>query len=318
MIYIVVFFLSVVLTYYIREFAKKKAILDIPNQRSSHLVATPRGGGVAIVISFFIGLIYFYFIDEIELKLFLALLCSIPILFISILDDIGEIDLKIRFFVQLFSVIMALFFLGGVDKIDFIFFTIEGFWVNIFVTVCMMWLINLYNFLDGIDGYAASEALFVGVCFYLLFGNSIGLLIAFASLGFLIFNWQRASIFMGDVGSTFLGFLFGVLCFYDTSSGNIYIWLIILSLFWFDATVTLFKRVLNKENFFQAHKKHAFQRLTQVGFSHQKVVLYAMGINLIFLTLLLIIKKPFLPILFLTNIIILSFLYKYIDKIKEF
>ena len=199
MIYIGLFLLSVVLTYAIRAYANKKAIFDVPNERSSHSVPTPRGGGLAIMLVFYTGLIYFQ--ESIDSTLFYALLCSLPVALISILDDLFTLSSSIRFLVQSVSAGMALYFLGGVSSIDFILFELHGWWLNIIAFFTIVWLTNLYNFLDGIDGYAGSEAVMVGLGLFVFFHNPLGLVILAASLGFLLFNWHKASIFMGDVGS---------------------------------------------------------------------------------------------------------------------
>ena len=314
MIYIGLFLLSAALTYVIKSYANKNAVFDIPNERSSHTVPTPRGGGLAIIIVFYVGLLYFH--DSIESKLFYALLCSLPIALVSLLDDVYTLSSKIRFFVQSASTVMALYFLGGVISIDLILFELHGWWLNIIAFFTMVWLTNLYNFLDGIDGYAGSEAVMVGLGLFLFFNNALGLVIVAACLGFLLFNWHQASIFMGDVGSATLGFIFAVFVFYDTAHGNIYTWLILLSLFWFDATLTLIRRYRNGEPVTQAHKKHAYQRLVQSNWSHDKVVWFALLFNLIFFTLLYFVNNVL--IVFSLNMIVLFIIMKFIDAKKSF
>ncbi len=227
MIYIALFIVSIVLTYSIKVYALKKSVMDIPNERSSHAVPTPRGGGAAIIMVFYIGL--FYFRESVDVQLFYALLCGLPIALIGLLDDIFTLSSKIRFLIQSISTIMALYFLGGVTSIDFVLFELQGWWLNILAFFAIVWLTNLYNFLDGIDGYAGSEAMTVGLGLFLLFQNPLGLVIVAAALGFLLFNWHQASIFMGDIGSTTLGFIFAVFVFADTGEGSIYIWLVLLS-----------------------------------------------------------------------------------------
>ncbi len=327
MIYFILFLLSLVFTYYIKKIAIKKSIMDIPNDRSSHTVPTPRGGGLAVIMSFYIGISYFYFIDEINKTLFFLLLTSLPIVIVSLIDDIITTSSKVRFLIQLISAIFAVYVLGGVDHIDFIFFKLSGFWINILVVISIVWFTNLYNFLDGIDGYAGSQAVIAGLGAFLVLNNDIGLLLAACCLGFLIFNFpfsfgtspeHKASIFMGDVGSATLGYLFAILCFYNTSNGNIYVWLILLSLFWFDATLTLFRRFRNKEKLSTAHKKHAYQRLVQSGYSHKQVTFSLIVLGGIFILLLK--SMPFYtyPYLFLGIIVFLFLLVKIIDKKKAF
>jgi Fuc2NAc and GlcNAc transferase len=314
MIYFALFVFSLFGTYIIRWYSIKKSILDIPNERSSHSVAVPRGGGLAIITTFYIGL--FYFKDVIDSSLFGALLCAIPIAIISIVDDIFTLSSKLRFLIQSFSAMGALYYLGGVDKIDFIVFTVEGSWLNIIAFIAIIWLTNLYNFLDGIDGYASVEAITVGLGIFLLFQNSLGLVIVVASFGFLYFNWQKASIFMGDVGSATLGFIFAVFVFSDTSDGNIYIWMVLLSLFWMDATITLIRRAIQKEKLTQAHKKHAYQRLAQGGFSHSRIVIYAGSINILFIAWLYYGSSPL--IILGVNVLVLFLILKFIDGKKQF
>ena len=314
MIYIALFVVSIVLTYMIKAYALKKSVMDIPNERSSHTVPTPRGGGAAIIMVFYMGL--FYFRESIDTELFYALLCGLPIAFIGLLDDVFTLSSKIRFLIQSVSAGMALYFLGGVTSIDFVLFELQGWWLNILAFFAIVWLTNLYNFLDGIDGYAGSEAVTVGLGLFLLFHNPLGLVIVAAALGFLLFNWHQASIFMGDIGSTTLGFIFAVFVFADTGEGSIYVWLVLLSLFWFDATLTLIRRYLNGERISQAHKKHGYQRLVQSGWAHDKVVWTALLYNLLFLGLLYYIENGW--IVFMLNILSLVVIVRFIDSRKAF
>ena len=314
MIYIVLFVVSIVLTYMIKAYALKKSVMDIPNERSSHTVPTPRGGGAAIIVVFYMGL--FYFRESIDTTLFYALLCGLPVAFIGLLDDIFTLSSKIRILIQSVSAGLALYFLGGVTSIDFVLFELQGWWLNIIAFFAIVWLTNLYNFLDGIDGYAGSEAVTVGLGLFLLFHNPLGLVVVAAALGFLLFNWHQASIFMGDIGSTTLGFIFGVFVFADTGEGSIYVWLVLLSLFWFDATFTLIRRYLNGERISQAHKKHAYQRLVQSGWAHDKVVWTALMFNLLFLGSLYYMENAW--IVFVLNIISLVVIVRFIDSRKAF
>ena len=314
MVYLGLFFLSIVLTYSIREYTLKKSILDIPNERSSHTVPTPRGGGLAIIIIFYIGV--FIFKSSIDKELFLALLTALPIVIISLVDDIQPLSSKVRLIVQSFSTILALYFLGGVNTIDFTVFQLSGWWLNIIAFFSILWLTNLYNFLDGIDGYASSQTVIIGIGLFLFFSNPLGLVLVVGSLGFLVFNWHKASIFMGDVGSATLGFIVAVFVFSDTNNGNIYIWLVLLSLFWIDATVTLCRRYLNKEAIGMAHRKHAYQRLTQIGWSHSKVVLLSIIFNIFFLLLLYVFDNN--TIVLMLNIAVVIFILYSIERKKSF
>lgn len=311
-----IFFLSATFTYLIKTKADSLGLVDIPNERSSHHLPTPRGGGLAIILTFFGALFYFY--SEIDSGLFWALCMALPIALIGFIDDLHPLSARLRISVQLVSAVGALWFLGGIQKFHFGSVEISGIWLNAVAVLIIVWLSNLYNFLDGLDGYAASQGLFVALGAFLLF-NHIGLLwLASAIAGFLLFNWHKASIFMGDVGSMTLGFIFAVWMLYDAPTVHFSGWIILLSLFWFDATVTLLRRWRKKENLTKAHKKHMYQRLHQSGFSHADVVLSGMAVNLIFLTGLYFIPEIYHLYFLGFSIILLFLILKWIDSKKGF
>lgn len=275
---------SFALTYLTRILTLRKSILDTPNERSSHIIPTPRGGGLAIVVSFYSGLVYYYLNNTIATNLFFALASGLPLVMVSILDDVITIKPRIRLVVQSFTILSALYFLGGLQIIEL---GILQLTLKILLTTLsffgLLWFINLYNFIDGIDGYATTQAIFAGLVIYFLTSQPVALLLLASALGFLPWNWQRARIFMGDVGSTFIGFVLGVLAIYlqNTQQLALPLWLILVSLFWYDASLTLFRRWRNNEKLSVAHRKHAYQRIVQSGFSHQKTVLFGIGINAI-------------------------------------
>lgn len=312
------FSVTIILTLAIRYYAHHKDLLDHPNDRSSHVTPTPKGGGLAIMITFYSALSYLYLQTQVDTKLFFALLSALPVIIISLIDDIYPLSAKIRFTVQLISAMFALYFLGGVDTFNLSTFSLSGIWLNLLALLGIIWMTNLYNFLDGIDGYAGSETLFVGLAAYLLFGSETALLIAVATAGFLLFNWHKASIFMGDVGSAPLGFIFAVFMLYDASTPHFLGWLMLLSLFWFDATLTLLRRAKRGEKLSQAHKKHAYQRLNQAGLAHDKVVLLAMGVNTLIFVVLYLLPQSVYLYLFLALIVVLYSLTRWIDNKKAF
>lgn len=314
---LLLFACAALLTYAIREFALKKELLDHPNERSSHTIPTPHGGGLAIVLASYTGFIYLFTQAQMPAELFWALMASLPLVIISLIDDVRPLSAKLRITVHFLSAAAALYFLGGVNEADFILFTLQGVWLNIPALIFIVWMLNLYNFLDGIDGYAGSEAVFIGLGAFILFGSAPALLIAAATLGFLLFNWQKASIFMGDVGSAFLGFIFAVLALHDASSASFLAWIILPILFGFDATLTLWRRFRRGDNVTQAHKEHAYQRLVQAGFSHQKTVLLAMFINLVLLFALFLGGSTAYPYILLVAIAVLYALVRWIDRLKR-
>lgn len=319
MIYIVLFLLSFFLTLNIKNLAVKKSLVAKVTDRSSHSIPTPHGGGIAIAITWIIGLFYLYYNEGIDSQLFFALLAGLIISFISFLDDIYELSAKVRLIVQSLVAITGLILLGGLNTIDFGFFIIDNQIVtNIFAFLLIIWFINLYNFLDGINGYAGSEAVFLSFAGFIIFSDSHFLILMVSVLGFLFWNYNNAKIFMGDVGSTLLGYTIAIFALYYTNNNslNLWIWIILFSLFWYDATITLLRRKINKEKLSVAHKKHAYQRLTQSGWSHLKVTNFSIIINLIILMFLIFISSIIVNIIL--TIILLFFVMRFVDKKKSF
>ena len=321
--YIIIFGISLFLTWLVRVYAIHKSIIDIPNDRSSHTIPTPRGGGLAIAIAWFIGLIWFFVIHKIDSSLFYALLCGLPLTLIGFVDDIINLKPGVRFFVQFLYAAGALFFLGGLQNCQFSIFNCNSLFIlTPLAFIAIVWAINLFNFLDGIDGYIGTEVVFIGFASFFLFGQSLGLLLAVSVVGFLFWNWPRAKIFMGDVGSTLLGFTVAVLAIYHQNSHllNLPVWLILTSVFWYDATLTLWRRFRNKEQLSQAHRKHAYQRLVQSGWSHQKTTLGALSINVVAFGLAYLAHRySTLDWLFLlADISLLSIIMRYIDHRMPF
>jgi Fuc2NAc and GlcNAc transferase len=316
---IILFFISFGLTGIYRLYALRKSIIDIPNSRSSHIVSTPRGGGIAISITWFIAITFLFLRKEINSSLFFALLCGLPISAIGLIDDINAIAPKVRFLVQLISSTMAIFFLGGINSIDIGFSQLHiPVLLNILAIIGIVWFTNLFNFLDGIDGYISAEVIFICLAAYILSESLLPLFLVSAVAGFLLWNWQPAKIFMGDVGSTLLGFTIGVfgIHYQNINQSSIITWLMLSSLFWFDATITLFRRLKNHEKLSEPHKKHAYQRIVQFGFTHQRTVISATVINCVIFILILLsaIYPKFLVIFFFSNIVLLFLILNIIDR----
>src|SRR6056297_840271 len=310
-------------TFVIKKLAQRYQIVDVPNQRSSHKDITPRGGGLAIVITWFTGITILFFARQLEENLYYAFLCGALLAIISLLDDVINLSPKIRMITQMVVSIGAFLLLKGINPVMFDGFELDIKFILYPLTIFgMVWFINLYNFLDGIDAYVSIEAIFLAAVFFLFTGSSILLVLMASVLGFLFWNWPKAKIFMGDVGSTQLGFILVVLgiYFHNQNEVSIIYWVLLTSPFWFDATFTLFRRWRNKETLSQAHKKHAYQRFVQAGFSHLKTDSYLMGINIFVFALVWFVREYeyfYLPALAL----IITFLYlltKRIDKLKSF
>ncbi|MDO8453329.1 MAG: glycosyltransferase family 4 protein [Sulfurimonas sp.] len=319
MIYLFLFLISFTMTYLIKNHALKNSLVAEVNERSSHTSPTPHGGGIAIAFTWFAGLSYLYFDEQIEAKLFYALMVGVIIAAVSYADDLFELSTKLRLAVQSGVALLGLFALGGLELIDFGIFVVKNQIItNLFAFLLIVWFINLYNFLDGIDGYAGSEALFLALAGLILFGGAHFIVLAVSVLGFLVWNWHKAKIFMGDVGSTLLGYTVAVFTLYyaNQESANMWVWITLFGLFWFDATLTLLRRYRNGEALGKAHKKHAYQRLTQSGWSHDRVVKYSIVINLFFLTLIFLIANK--ATVFFVSITVLYGIVKFIDNKKRF
>lgn len=316
-IYISLFILSFLLTYLVKNYAIKKSIVDIPNGRSSHVIPVPYGGGIAITITWLAGISYLFSIDQIKQDLFCALLIGAVLAVTSYIDDLYRLSPKLRLTIQLLIAATGLWFLGGLNELNFQLFTIKNpIITNTIAVVATIWFINLYNFLDGIDGYAGSEAVFLGIAGFLLFGDPIFLVLIASVLGFLVWNWHKAKIFMGDAGSTLLGYNIAIFAIYYQNHGtSIIIWLILFALFWFDATFTLYRRYRNREHLLKAHRKHAYQKLTQSGWSHSRVVIYSVIINTtLFILAWLAMNNPSLElVLFLVSILFLYLIARAIN-----
>ncbi len=284
LVFMLVLVTSLLLTYAYRLFAIRRSLLDIPNARSSHDVPTPHGGGVALIVAWYALVSFLFFNDQFPQKLFYVHLAGLVLVITGFLDDLYDLPSGLRFLLQAVTAFLALYFLGGLQSFDLGFWQVQNPYIlNIIAFFTIIWFINLFNFLDGIDGYLGQQVIVIGSLGYAMIKVNYLLFLVAAVLGFLIWNWPRAKIFMGDVGSTFLGFLVIILGIYyeNTDKIPLILWLPLSAVFWFDATYTLFRRWLNKEKLTRAHKKHAYQRLTQAGFSHQQVSLGAFFVNVL-------------------------------------
>ncbi len=306
-IYFGVFLTTLIGVNAFRHWSIERQLLDIPNGRSSHSFPTPRGGGVVIcllsLVTFCIYLIYTG--KDIKWSFFAG---ALIVAIISLIDDLKTISPLFRIIFHGLAAGLVVFELGSFEKIFIPFYgNIEiGLAGYVFGFLWIVWLINAYNFMDGIDGIAATQAVTAGVgwCFigYLFGADDIsffGGVLAASSLGFLVLNWQPAKIFMGDVGSAFLGYSFAVLpilCLkrvnnIENASLLPLIGILLVWFFLFDSVQTFLKRLFRGEKVWQAHREHIYQRLLIAGSTHSKItIMYGLASIILVITLVLYLK----------------------------
>ncbi len=270
--------------YFLIPFLLKNQFVDIPNFRSSHTKHTPRGGGLAIIIGILVGssLAYFFGYPIPSWSFFLEIL----IVFItSVFDDRMNLPVLTRLVLHSLAAFLVIYFTGGLTYIPLPFAdTLElGYWSIPLTYIWILAVLNIFNFLDGIDGFSATQAIVAGSGIALLdwggIGMVIGFLVVFTSSAFLIFNWHPAKVFMGDAGSITLGFLFAALPFYlknIPAERGVFIFAIFLWFFLSDGVFTIIRRLINKEKIWEAHRSHLFQRLIKTGLRHDQVTLLVM------------------------------------------
>jgi UDP-N-acetylmuramyl pentapeptide phosphotransferase/UDP-N-acetylglucosamine-1-phosphate transferase len=248
-------------------------ILDTPNERSLHEYPTPRTGGVAILISLLMAWCWLVIDSRVSAEILWISGAAFLVAGVSFLDDLQELSPLIRITVH--ALAAALLIAGGGLSLD-------GLLGMIVTWLAIIWMLNLYNFMDGMDGFAGGMTLFgfgFLACAGLLQGANeytmFASLVAAAALGFLCVNFPPAKIFMGDVGSATIGLLAAAFSLWGIRDGLFAWWfpLLVFSPFVVDATVTLIRRALNRDRIWEAHRSHYYQRLVQLGWGHKKTVL---------------------------------------------
>jgi Fuc2NAc and GlcNAc transferase len=282
-----------------RRWTLKRQILDIPNERSSHSTPTPRGGGIVFVIVS----LCFCMLYTLDLSFWTYLLGAILLAVISWIDDLKSVPSIVRFSVHFISAGLLLYGFGLFQTVCLpIFGKFQLYYFAIPITLLwIVWLTNAYNFMDGIDGIAATQAITAGIGWFLLgwkfdipFASFLGFVLAITNFGFIFYNWSPAKIFMGDVGSAFLGFSFAFLPLAaskespQNSSKFLIIGVLFVFPFVFDTIFTFIRRSVNGEKVWQAHRSHLYQRLVINGKSHCFVTILYGIISLIIVALTLI------------------------------
>ncbi len=274
----------------LRRYALARQIIDIPNARSSHTTPTPRGGGVAIVLVFLFALSLLAkqgLISTDELIGFFG--SGFLVALLGFIDDHRHIPARWRLLGHFAGGCWGAFWLNGLSPLELgSMYLASGIVTQVIAVFYLVWLLNLYNFMDGIDGIAGAEAVCVtlgGVLLYVLTGNInavwLPALLSCAVLGFLFWNIPPARIFMGDAGSGFLGVILGLM---SIQAGWIkpellWAWLILLGVFIVDATWTLLRRLFRGDKVYEAHRSHAYQWAARHFASHKAVTLSVIVIN---------------------------------------
>jgi Fuc2NAc and GlcNAc transferase len=283
---------SLLLTRWMRRVAPARGLLDVPNARSSHQIPTPRGGGVAIVAASILGFGLLAAAHVLETRLLIALVGGGgAVALVGFIDDHRPLPPGLRLLMHIAAGAWALLWLGGLPPLRLgqhaVDLGVAGYVLGV---LGIVWTLNLFNFMDGIDGIAASEAVFIGIGAALVavasggasaVALSLDLVFAAACCGFLFFNWPPARIFMGDVGSGFIGFVIAALAVAAArqDSAAPWQWLLLGAVFFVDATVTLLRRVARGERAQEAHRSHAYQWLARRWNSHRRVTVTTIAVN---------------------------------------
>lgn len=283
------YLLAFFLTARVRRYALGH-LLDVPNSRSSHRTPTPRGGGLAIVVAFGAAILALSASGTIAFNEGMALTAALPVAAIGFWDDHRSLSARWRLLTHLAAAAWAVYWLGepANPAENGAALPLDGF-AAVLAVIFLAWMLNLFNFMDGIDGLAGAEVGFIAGSASLLLivaktetshAMQLGLLIC-AATGFLAWNWPPAKIFMGDVGSGFVGFLLGVYALMTSASGELSlgIWLILAGVFIVDASFTLLRRMLSGQRWLQAHRSHAYQRASDLLGGHLRVTTGVLCIN---------------------------------------
>jgi len=320
---IIAFTLTYIIIFPVRKWAIRKNILDIPDERSSHIIPTPTGGGVVIftvtavivTVLWSTKIVYprWWLVWPPTTFLFFSV-GVLSIVAIGWLDDLKSLSIKLRFSIQCLAALLAIKAFGYWHEAYIPLFGQVSFgWVGLPLT--FLWIVgltNAYNFMDGINGMAGGQGVLAGLGWALIFGLMgmpvlvvLATLLASTCLAFLIHNWSPARIFMGDAGSSFLGYMFAILPVIgpqiSTEEWTLYsdapffmVGILLVWPFCFDTAFTFLRRLYRRENVLMAHRSHLYQRLVISGYRHETVTLIYMVLSLICLlsAVYMVKKKP--------------------------
>src|SRR5690554_167818 len=282
------------LTWLLRRYALASQMMDIPNERSSHSVPTPRGGGVAIVFSFLSVALLLGVLGWQPWSFIIALVgAGAGVAVLGFIDDRGHIAARWRLLGHFMAAAWALFWLGGLPPLQLAGTDFDlGLLRPVLAAFYIVWMLDLYNFMDGIDGLASVEAIctcIAGGLLYLLLGEPkmalLPFVLAAAVAGFLYWNFPPARIFMGDAGSGFLGVVLALLSLQAAwfKAELLWSWIILLAVFVVDATYTLLRRLLTGQKISEAHNSHDYQYAARQYKEHRPVTMIVLQIDVFWL-----------------------------------
>jgi Fuc2NAc and GlcNAc transferase len=284
---------SAAITWVWVQVARRYHVIDQPNARGAHSHPTPRGGGIAIVLVSVAAFLAFapYFSSPADSLFYAVSLGGLAVGILGVLDDLYSLRARFRFAIQLAIAAGAVYFLPELPQLPVVSLIDWPSWLVFCAAVLsIVWSINLFNFMDGINGLAGSEAIFVllgAVLILVVSGqhSDLGMLIVVvgAVLGFLVFNFPNAKVFMGDSGSCFLGYVIAIFALGSSGSDSIspWSWVILYGIFVVDTTVTLLVRIATGQKWYLPHNLHAYQKLARAQGSHARVTSMIFIVNVV-------------------------------------
>jgi Fuc2NAc and GlcNAc transferase len=263
---------TILLIWVYKRLALKMMVIDVPNHRSAHAEPTPTGVGIVIALMFSLGALALLYGEMIKVEVLIILIAPVVVALLGFVDDVNHVGWPVRATLHFMAAGWCIYLFGFPVLILFDVQLDLGLAGVVLGALSLVWLLNLYNFMDGIDGLAATEILFVVVAALMIGQSGDGqsgdrwfqplLLLIVVAAAFLIFNWPKAAVFMGDAGSGFLGLLLGILIL-DSEIVSLWTWLILSAYFLTDACLTITVRLVRGEKIWLAHSEHAYQHLSR-------------------------------------------------------
>ena len=282
--------IAVVLLHYVLRRASSIGLLDIPNDRSSHDVPVPRGAGLGIVVGVAVSTTILFFAGQVSLTILAPTMgAALLIGGIGLVDDRYDVSALVRLAMHFCAAGWALFWLFGTPIGDSDSFSAIGVLLVCAAAFGSVWALNLFNFMDGIDGIALQEAIFISLSGSALLWNSgsswtlVLICLAAACAVVLRWNWAPAKIFLGDAGSGFIGFLLAIVALGTIEDVRLSTWTILWGVFLVDSGVTLVTRIITGQKWYSAHRSHAYQKLSRRYKSHARVSAGVCVVNVVWL-----------------------------------